>query len=269
MKEVKQPLDLEAQIDRLQNFHKLIIGKREDAKTILRRINYYRLSGYGLGLQKTENHDEFQRGITLNDLYQLHNFDAAVKSALFQVIEEIEILLRSQISYTLAMKYGSLGYCDSKNFIGRIERKGHKSVHLKIMENFGREIERQKNLPFVKHHIENYDSKFPIWVAIELFTFGTLSSLYSIMRREDKKRVADFFNTDPTYLSSWIQLLVEVRNICAHSGRLYNLPLQHNPRLYKEHYKFVQYPIKLFPVMLVVKRLICNKERWNDFFSTY
>ena len=54
-----------------------------------------------------------------------------------------------------------------------------------------------KHLPFVKHHIEKYDGKFPIWVAVELFSFGQLSYLYSIMKSKDKKSVAKQYECSP------------------------------------------------------------------------
>lgn len=69
------------------------------------------------------------------------------------------------------------------------------------------------------------------------------------------------------YLDGWIQSLVEVRNICAHYGRLYNLPLKHTPFLYKENRPYKGNKNKIFPVLLVIKRLLKANEQWGDFYK--
>lgn len=45
------------------------------------------------------------------------------------------------------------------------------------------------------------------------------------MKREDQIAIAKQFHTHYTYMKSWFAALVEIRNICAHYGRLYNMPL--------------------------------------------
>ena len=44
------------------------------------------------------------------------------------------------------------------------------------MESLKREIQHNKNLPLVKHHLETYGGHFPIWVAVEIMTFGNIAS---------------------------------------------------------------------------------------------
>ena len=90
----------------------------------------------------------------------------------------------------------------------------------------------------MKHHMIKYEGHFPIWVAVELFTFGNLSSLYSIMKNEDQQAIADLYHTNRKHLGSWILALVEIRNICAHYSRLYNMPLKQSPYLYSENQKY-------------------------------
>ena len=111
-----------------------------------------------------------------------------------------------------------------------------------------------------------YEGHFPIWVAVELFTFGNLSSLYSIMKNEDQQAIADLYHTNRKHLGSWILALVEIRNICAHYSRLYNMPLKQSPYLYSENQKYRRGSInKVFPVLLVIKRMQNNSELWRAF----
>ena len=268
MVELKKPLDYSSQIKRLRDFHKLTIGDEKEALLILQSINYYRLSGYGIGLTEQNNHDEYRQGVSLRDLYDLYQFDSVLKNTLLHFIEQIEIELRTKIAYCLSVKYGSDGYYEPKNFSSKIDNN-HNLIHTRVIHQFEKEVENNKSLPFVKHHLDKYEGKFPIWVAVELFSFGQLSSLYSIMESVDRKEIAKQYNCAPRYLGVWIQLLVEVRNICAHYGRLYNLPLRHQPPLPQEYRAFCQFKAqtKIFPVVLVLKLLLKSNSQWASFYA--
>ncbi len=271
VRSVKSPLTYEEQIKRLKDFHKLSIDDDEEALLILKKINYYRLSGYGIGLTLPNDKDKYRQGISLKHLYQLYKFDSEMKNLLSLVIEQIEIQFRANISYHLAINYGALGYLDSSNFADRKDANG-KSVLNKILGEFKTMVERSKRLPFVKHHLVNYDRQFPIWVAVELFTFGNLTSLYSIMQDKDKDAIAKLYGTKDVYLNSWIRLLQEVRNLCAHYARVYNLIFKTTPKLYKE-YDFLTKDsrtekTKIFYVLLVLKRLL-DTEQWDEFYLKF
>ncbi len=268
---VKPPLTYEEQIKRFKEFHNLLIDDDEEALLILKKINYYRLSGYGNGLTLPNDKDKYRPGISLKHLYQLYTFDSKMKNLLSLVIEQIEIQFRANISYHLATNYGSLGYLDPNNFADRTDANGN-SVLGRILYDFNTMVERNKRLPFVQHHIINYDGKFPIWAAVDLFTFGNLTSLYSIMQDKDKDAIAKLYGTKDVYFNSWIRLLQEVRNVCAHYARLYNFTLKITPRLHKE-YDFLMSnartkKTKLFHVLIVLKKVLDN-EQWNEFYSQF
>ena len=108
------------------------------------------------------------------------------------VIEHIEIQFRTQVAYVLATKYGSLGYLNEDNFCSCTRNK-NTSDHSMIINELNKEISRNKNTPFVAHHLDNYEGQFPIWIAVELFSFGRLSKLFSIMKDDDKKEVSNFY----------------------------------------------------------------------------
>ncbi len=268
MKELKPALSYDEQIQRLITVHNLTIPDRNIAMSILKKVNYYRLSGYGIGLFQKSDKEKYIDGTTLEKIYQIYLFDSELKSLLLSLIEHIEIQFRAQISNHLAISYGPEGYMDPANF-EQITSKTGEVIHTALIDKFHNECERQATIPFVKHHMEKYDGHFPIWVAIELFTFGNLTSLYTIMHKEDQKCIADLYHTEPDHLKSWMLALVEIRNICAHYSRLYNLPLKQTPFLYKEDKIYRKKgKTKLFPVILSIRRLLSdNKDLWNVFYQ--
>ena len=245
----------------------MIINDRNQAKEILKSVNYYRLSGYGIGLKEKTDKEKYINGTSLDLLYSLYQFDSNLRNLLIHTIEYIEIQFRSHISYLLAMKYDAEGYMVSNNFKDKILKNGE-SAHSNIIKHLTDEYERQRNTPFVKHHLNQYSGHFPIWVAIELFTFGNLASLYSIMKDDDKKAIASLYKTNYNLLISWILSLVETRNICAHYGRLYNALLKQAPGLLVKHKIYRQKYNKLFPVILAMKYILFNKLNiWQDFYT--
>ncbi|WP_454295390.1 Abi family protein [Salana multivorans] len=79
------------------------------------------------------------------------------------------------------------------------------------------------------HFRETYGSHLPIWVATEVMSFGVLSGLYDLMPQSDQEILAARFQVrtadgkgDRGALSNWLNNLRNVRNICAHYGRLWN-----------------------------------------------
>jgi len=90
-----------------------------------------------------------------------------------------------------------------------------------------------------------------------------LSSIFTLMLPEDKAVVAANYHTDAYHLKSWILALVEIRNTCAHYGRIYNMPFKQTPTLYKEHRPYQSN--RLFSILLVLKRMTQGDVAWRNF----
>lgn len=254
MEQLKPPSTYAEQIEILKE-RNLIVNDESFAKDVLSRVNYYRLSAYGLGLHEN---NQYKDGITFDRIYRLYEFDVKFRYLLLEVIEIIEVMFRTKIAYHIAIKYGSEAYLDGSLF--REEK-----FHEKFLEEFAKEKYYQRDAAFVKHHEEKYGGKMPIWVAVEIFSFGMLSKYYGNMKEDDQWEIAGLFNAKPVYIRSWLKCLVEVRNICAHYGRIYNRILSSEPRLYREHSHIRRN--RAFAVILVIKRLL-NDNAFRRSFSS-
>lgn len=140
---LKPALTYEQQIDRLKTVHKLTISDEAAALRILEKVNYYRLSAYGIGLKKASNSEEYRDDITLEHVFRLYCFDSEFRNDIIHIVEQLEIQFRTQISYCLAIKYGPEGYTDVRNFNDKHNHEG-KSIHSKIMESFKSEVLHSK-----------------------------------------------------------------------------------------------------------------------------
>ena len=252
---VKPARSYEGQIERLITEHGLTIGDPQRARAMLSTVNYYRLTTYGKHLRRPDDPDRFLPGVSLDTLYALYQFDMGLRHAVLPVLEFFEVQLRAKISYRLAMTYGSLGYTNAENFRGDRQSQGwFKDIHNK----FRTEVRRCDDLAFVRHHKSKYGGKFPIWAAVELFSFGMLGQLFSIMKEADQAAVSREYAMDAQALSSLISAAIDVRNICAHYNRLYNQSIEDQPELSSE--LKVYESDRLFPTLLAL-RCVCRGQR--------
>ena len=65
-----------------------------------------------------------------------------------------------------------------------------------------------------------------------MLSFSALSKLYSNLKNEDKNHIArEHYKLPYAYIKSWLRVLSDIRNICAHYRRLYGRKLDIVPRL--------------------------------------
>lgn len=210
--EIKKATTFDEQLKKIEE-RGCIVGDKNFALYALKHINYYRFTAYFLPFKNDE--DRYFANTTFNKIYRIYEFDRQLRALLFSVIEEIELTLRTQFSYYHGHKYGSMGYLDESNY-------RNKHDHKRFMKHINKSIQNNKTQAFVKHHIEKYGGNFPIWVIIELFTFGELSFFYSDMHVQDQKEIAyNLFKTTYFNVSAWLRCITDLRNYCAHYSRLY------------------------------------------------
>lgn len=250
MKEVKQPADYKSQIQKLRNGGCLIRDEVACEK-ILSEIGYYRLSAYFLPFKTASG--TFVNDTDFNRIYRIYEFDRKLRSLLFTQIEVVEIYLRSSFAYFHTMKYGALGYKEPDNF-------NEKHNAEKFEKNLQREIQNNAKVPFVKHHLENYDGQFPLWVASELFTFGMISYFYNDLKTADKKIL---FGQNYENAISWIRCCTDLRNICAHYGRLYYRIFSAAPAGFDLPDREKR---RLWGAVLALKAVYPSAEKWNNEF---
>ena len=256
---VKPARSYEEQTHRLMEVHNLRIGNPDRARHILSTVNYYRLTTYGKHLRRADNPEIFLDGVSLDDLYSLYQFDMGLRHQILPVLEFFEVQLRAKLSYHLAMTYGSTGYTNAANF--RLDRQSQGS-HKSLMNKFKIEVKRLDDLAFVRHHQSKYGGQFPVWAALELFSFGMLAQLYDILIESDQWAIAREYGVTPEELDALIGSAVDVRNICAHYSRLYNQPIEDLPILPPEYKAYES--DRVFPVLLMLRVAAGTQRVYSD-----
>ncbi len=263
--ETKPFLSYEDQLALLRD-RGLIINDTEKALSVLKSINYYRLSGYSLSLRKN---DSFYPNVTFDNIYSLYMFDENYRAVIMKYCGIVEVTFRSYLSYYHAQVYSPLGYLEPQNF-------DDISRHSNFIVELDKEIARSDDY-FIAHHKNDLDNIFPFWVAIEVTSFGLLSKLFKNMKTEDRNNISrTYVGYGRKYVENWLQCCSYCRNIAAHGGRFYNRSLKSCPvRLNTKRYPgisnevpfaFVIAIYNLLPSERVRKMFICDLK---NVFSDY
>lgn len=267
--DLKKPKTFDEQIDKLIEHGCAFMDRAQAVKT-LKQANYYRLSAYFLPFKERDN-STYKAGTNFEKIYDIYEFDQRIAILLYDLIEEIEVFIKTQIAYQHSMKYGAVGYLDPNNFISSKAEK-----HQNLINIFQNELKSNKDILFVKHHNENYDGKFPLWVAVELFTMGNISQFYSQMKGCDKKSVCKNITELTGYTYQYYQLesllfcLTYLRNKCAHFSRLYYFKFGTIPKypIYvTQKINIDNNNIRLYQYLHILRLLSPNPKRWNEFVT--
>lgn len=226
----------------LLKFRGLDVLDDNRALEYLARIGYYRLSGYWYPsrelIQSTVSRkDIFMKGAKFQDAVDLYVFDKKLRLLLLDALERIEVAFRVDIAYVLGAK-DKFAYENPSllhgNFTKKINPKTGKTRYQEWLDKHKKMITRSKE-DFVEHFKKKYGSPLPIWVAIELWDFGLLSTFYKGMAVKDKAEIAAKYHIpDWQVMESWLRCLNYVRNVVAHHSRLWNRNLVDQPKLPKK-----------------------------------
>lgn len=233
----------------------LVIENRDRAIEILRNVNYYTLTGYLFPFKQGE---KYQNGTSMNLAIKLYHFDNEIRNILMALMVEAEEKLKTRIAYNIAIAHPEdpLIYTDINYFKSEND-------HSCFMADFQNNVRNNREVPFVKHHIQKYRSQFPIWVAVSLFTLGNLKYLYKNIPSRDRKNISREFNLSPKTFDSWIDTLRILRNKLAHNMRLYRTTFQRTPKLEKHHTVRIENN-RLFANFVLLKYLLDNSEVWKE-----
>lgn len=256
---LKERKTFEEQLDILKD-RNVIIEDEEEALHTLSKINYYRLSAYGLTLKKKDK-NVYNYGVTFNQIKRIYDFDKRLRELFLYYLETVEIEFRTKIAYHHAHDFSALGYKKSKHFKSAY-------YHRLFLEKLEEAIQKSSKELFVIHHKSKYKGLFPFWVAIEVTSFGDLSRLYRNLLRETKIKVIEHLNIPPETVASWLHTLSYIRNICAHYGRLYGKNIVIKPSLSKFKSKNINNNT-VFAIVFILMYFLERKDQINFITACY
>ena len=266
----KQFKNLDEQIDIFKS-KGLIVHDERYAKEVLLRENYFFLNGYRHLFLVSETNRVFKPGTTFEELYSLFLFDRSFRNILFKYLLVIENNLKSVTSYQLSKKYGyrESDYLRPKNFTSAPERQRQINDLLKKMK---RQIRINGSQHSATQHYQSNYGYIPLWILVKVLSFGIVSEMYSILKTEDKKEIADAYHIDVDVLGNYLPMLANYRNLCAHEDILYENRTQkiiddtvyHQLlRIPKEDDEYTKGKNDLFALVIIMKQMLTEEDFKN------
>lgn len=246
----------------------LIIEDEEQTKEILLRENYFFINGYRGLLMNSYADRNFIIGSTFRELYSIFLFDRYIRNILFKNLMIIENNLKSIISYQLSKKYGyrDKDYLNPKNFTNdRLKARRVKDVIEKIKRQV--RVNGAHHMATM-HYINNY-GYIPLWVLVKVLSFGIVCEFYSILKPEDQIAIADIFGINTDYMESFLPILSNYRNLCAHEDIVYehrteksiiNTPYHEMLEIPRMDNEYIYGKNDMFSVFIILKYLLREDE---------
>lgn len=236
MRYAKPHMPYDRQLDLLRG-RGLTVEDPQRAMMDLKRIGYYRLSGYLYPLRRIDQNsapgrarrlDDFVVGSTVEDGIRLHDFDHRLCLVLLDGLQQVEIGLRVKLGYTLG-KRGALAHLDPSALSPKALTPHPRHKAMTRYDVWRREYDAQQikaekgKQEFVLHFVQKYEGEVPIWAAVEFMTMGCLISLLDLLQSSDQRRVArELGLKNQQVLLGWLRPLNVLRNHCAHVNRVWN-----------------------------------------------
>lgn len=192
----------------------LIVADPVAAERFLSHVNYYRFSGYCLAFEPQRH--QFNGGCTFEHVRAAYDFDWVLRDIVTEALEILEVDFRAAIAYHFGQTHGAFGHVDPAKFYARFP---HQDWLSRLREEAARSSEQ-----FIDHFHTSYIQfpDLPIWMAMEVMSFGALSKMYQGMLRADQRMVAQRYRVQPGDLVTIFHHLVYIRNLCAHHARLWD-----------------------------------------------
>ena len=224
----KPAITIGQQIEQLKE-RGLIISDESKAEYFLKNVSYYRLAGYWWPMQADKVQHTFKPNSTFENVMAIYNFNRELRILLFDVIERIEIGFRTKLIFNLSHEISPWWFENPALFKNPVE-------HTETLLAIDRELKKTKEV-FIKQHYIKYHTdtrKPPAWKTLEIASFGNLSKLYGNLLPSVKSKdtiASELGTVNHSFLPSWLMTITQIRNICAHHGRLWNKNLPGRPKL--------------------------------------
>lgn len=266
----KQFKNLDEQIEILK-YKGLIIENETYAKNILLRENYFFINGYRHLFMVSDKEKRYIEGTTFEELYSLFLFDRQLRNILFKNLLIIENNLKSITSYQLSKKYGykEKDYLKESNFTSNKDKKRQVNDLINKMKRQIRVNGREHTATY--HYVSNYGF-IPLWILVKVLSFGIVSEMYSILKKEDQEQIAKVYHIDKEVLMTYLPILANYRNLCAHEDILFDNKTQKSIEdtifhqllnIDKEYGEYVCGKNDIFALLIIMKEMLRSEEFKN------
>lgn len=214
----------------------LVVG--DNSRIVLMREGYYSLvNGYKdafIDRQRSSEtgEDRYKEGTTFDHLHLLFDLDRMLKERTFPMLVRAETTVRTAVAYCFSERYREMdSYLDPNNYCTRSQY--HDGRHYErdkadLIRLLRSAHDNRRGHSSIDHYLATH-GHVPLWVLVNVLTFGNVSHLYSLSTQQVKNAVCRMIYEEQgavrrigtEQLRKALSVLVDYRNVCAHDDRLY------------------------------------------------
>lgn len=239
----------------------VIVNDRELALKNIEKYSYYSIINGYKAVFKDEN-SNYNANTSFEEIFALYEFDKNIKAIFLKYILEIEVIIKSLMSNTLAEEYGVEDYLKLENF----DDNANEELVNVFIEKTEKEIDDNYiKHPAIKHYKDTYNF-VPPFVLTKILTFGAISRYYSLLKQSDRQKISKYFKLSDKLLRQILINLTMVRNISAHSDRLFNYRNKYDISFknIEKGYNRKEYLCNLYMIIKSMKVLL-DEEKYQEF----
>ncbi len=190
----------------------------------LTQVGYYRLSNFWFICRKLDNtcqhknkqfRKEFLPNVHFKNVYELYLFDKKLRLLLLDIIERLEVNIRTIMAHELG-RLNPFFYKDSSV----VNPKFHEEYQ-RWQRKLKASVKRSQE-DFIRQYQTDKAPHIPFWVIVEIWDFGMTSKYYSFLNGKYQNKIAKKFNVNASILKGWLHEINLLRNACAHHSRIWN-----------------------------------------------
>lgn len=192
------------------------VNNIEQALENIEQYSYYSIvNSYKFVFKDEENN--YKPNVTFEEIFALYEFDKNIKAIFLKYTLEIEVIIKSLMANIIAEQYGVENYLKLENF----DEQANEEFKNNLIECVNKEIEdNYKKHSAIKHYKDTYGF-IPPFVLTKILTFGVISRYYGLLKQADRQAISKRFKLSDKLLKQILINLTMVRNISAHSDRLF------------------------------------------------
>ncbi len=241
----------------------VIINNRDKALKNIEKYSYYSIiNGYKAVFK--DEYNNYKDNTSFEEIFALYEFDKNIKAIFLKFTLEIEVIIKSLIANTLAEEYGVEDYLKLEN----LDENADKELINDFIEKIEKEIDDNYiKHPAIKHYKDTYNF-VPPFVLTKILTLGAISRYYSLLKQSDRQKISKYFKLSDKLLRQILINLTMVRNISAHSDRLFNYRNKYDISFknIEKDYNRKEYLCNLYMIIKCMKVLL-DEEKYKEFES--
>lgn len=236
----------------------------DEALQKIERYTYYSIVNTYKSIFKDKD-GNYIDNVTFNEIYALFEFDKGLKNIILKYCLEIETVIKSIMANQISKVYGVKEYLNISNWDSTIDT----DIKQNLFNKINKEIEKDYNIHTAVTHYMDVYGFVPPFVLVKILTFGVASSYYGLLKQSDRQAIAKYFKISDKLLKQILKNLTTIRNVAAHSDRLYNYTSKFylSFKIIDENYIKQDNITNLYMVIRCMEKLL-TKEQYLDLYNS-